>query len=255
MEAGFAALSAKLDHMDEKLNRITILESEILQLREDLSTVIADNARKDAIITKQEERINACEQALRSNSIRIIGLPVTATTTTEEMTNMVYTSILCPILQLAKSNGEIENFPTARFAIDSIFSIPAKKGSTCPVIVRLSSLYLRNTIFRNKKEALPTKPDPQTHTIRPVYQIYEDLTPSNYLRLRAFADHSAVKAAWTYNGQVRFRLKEGEEIYRVKNPSDTVESLSRSTRNRHRNQETLSAEHAAHATAAVHTPS
>jgi len=238
MEAVLARLDVKLDglsddmrRMDAKLSKIDILENTIQQLRDDLSTVIADNGRKDGIISRQENRINACEQALRSTSVRIMGLPVTSKHTTPEIIDIVYSTIVTPILELAKSNNEIETFPTCRFAIENAFAVPGKSGSGSSVIVKFSSVYLRNTIFRNKKEALPSTKDPVTNKDRANYFIVEDLTPTNYELLQKFAKDERVKSAWTYNGQIRFKLKEGDDIYRVKNITDTVDSVTRSRRN------------------------
>lgn len=138
----------------------------------------------------------------------------------------VYDTILLPILEAAKASGEIQSFPTCRFAIDTAFAIPAKNGTNCPVVVRLASLYLRNLVFRLKKDTLPKQFNSTTNKDRPLYSIFEDLTPANFRLLGTFKGDERVKSAWTYNGQVKFRLLDDDTtIYKVKNLTDTVDSV------------------------------
>lgn len=59
-----------------------------------------------------------------------------------------------------------------------------------------------------------------------MYSIFEDLTSSNFTLLGTFKNDERVKAAWTYNGQVKFRLlNDDDTIHKVKNLTDTVDSI------------------------------
>ena len=45
--------------------------------------------------------------------------------------------------------------------------------------------------------------------------------------LQLFSKDSRVRSAWTYNGQVRFKTLDSEQMYRVKSPLDTFESITK----------------------------
>ena len=84
---------------------------------------------------------------------------------------------------------------------------------------------MRNLIFKHKKDALPKDTDLSTHRVRNQYSIFEDLTSTNHAMLRSLADDPRVKSVWSYGGQIRFKSHESDTIYKVKNLSDTYDSL------------------------------
>jgi len=240
MDEYFAALNAKLDtKLDaitarlDKLDSMETAVGEILKenvtMRENLAAAAAENVKKDAIISLLNEQVNRCDQELRSKSLRIIGLPITSTTPHANIPDIVFSHIISPIIEAAKANGELptNSIPGHHFIIDSAFAIPTKKGNNCQVIVKLSSMYIRNMIFRLKKTTFAKTMDPVTRKERSAYAIHEDLAPANYQLLRSFADDPKVKSAWSYNGQIKFRLHDDDTIYRAKHLTDTVDSVCR----------------------------
>jgi hypothetical protein len=110
--------------------------------------------------------------------------------------------------------------------VTNVFALPSKKGSnSCPVILKLSSEFIRNLIFKHKKDSLPKDTDLTTHRVRNRYSIFEDLTTSNHAVLRSLADDPRVKSVWSYGGQIRFKTHESDTVYKVKNLTDTFDSL------------------------------
>jgi len=221
---------AKLDTMGVQLTtqlaKTDLLEASITSLRADLAVVATASAKKDEIISKHTEQINNCEQAMRSSSIRILGLPVKKEDSPISILNTVYETIVHPILVAAHIKGELDTpFPTRRFIIDSAFSIPSKNPASCPVIVKFSSAFVRNLIFSYKNDVLPKIPDPASHKLRSKFAIYEDLTPANFAHLRSLTEDPRTTSIWTYNGMVKFRVKDSETIYRSRSITDTVDSI------------------------------
>jgi len=169
------SMNAKLDLICSKLEKIDVLEQkfdafgqqirsiesalhdlklENTQLREDL-------IKKDKEIRSLSEQVNRLDQVSRSSSVRILGLPITASTPSTDVNKIVFNEVLHPIFEAAKKAGELPNTSYApHFLINNAFALPAKKGTSCPVILTLSSQFVRGLIFKYKKTALPATHDP-----------------------------------------------------------------------------------------------
>jgi len=228
--SALSIIMAKLDIMGAQLTaqlaKSEQLETSITNLRADMAVVVNASAKKDEIISRHSEQINNCEQALRSTSIRILGLPVKKDDNAMSILNTVYDTILHPVLVAAEQKGELDApFPSRRFLIDSAFAIPAKNPASCPVIVKFSSAFVRNLVFSYKNDSLPKMPDPISHRMRPKFAIYEDLTPANFAHLRSLTEDPRTTTIWTFNGMVKFRVKDSEVIYRSRSLTDTVDSI------------------------------
>jgi len=230
-----AAINAKLDHICSKLERmdtiekkIDSVESALYDMRKENAVLREELAAKDKIITQLSEQLNKVDQAARSSSVRIIGLPINCNTSQADVAKIVFNEIVHPTFMAAKNAGELPNATFApHFLINNVFSVPAKKGQSCPVILTLSSQFFRGLIFKYKKAVLPSEQDPASNRNRPKYLIFEDLSPANFNQLRAIAKEENVKSAWSFGGQLRFRLHNDETIYKVKSLADTVASVTK----------------------------
>jgi hypothetical protein len=229
MEDSIASLHAKLD----ALSGLTSLAPKIESLEMTIQQLVTDNAvyrdelkKKDEIISTLTEKVNRLDQSLRATSLRIHGLPLDNSTPAVEVPNIVYNEIILPILVKAKACGDIsaDFVPSLHSTLVNAFTVPSK-NTTPPVVVKFYSEIIRSLVFKHKRDALPTVPDPTSNRIRPKYAIYEDLTPANHTLLRSFADDSRVKSAWTFNGQVRFKTHTDDAVYRVNSSTDTFEKL------------------------------
>jgi hypothetical protein len=218
----------KLDKLDEIETTLTNMEANYTAIREELAAVKADNIIKDTTIISLQDQLNRLDQNSRANSIRIIGLPVTTTTPFPDVIDAVFNAIISPVLDAAKADNQIPPIlqPHPNFIIDNAFAIPTKKDTPSIVIVKLSSLNIRNLIFRYKRDALPKIRDTTNNKDRNKFSIFEDLTPANYKHFHSFSsDKTRIKSTWTYGGQIRFKIHDSETVYKVKCLSDTYESL------------------------------
>jgi hypothetical protein len=228
MEDSLAKPHAKLDSIGSQLTKIDVIE-------QTMNTLVVENAAlreevrsKDKIIDELNEKVNRLDQSIRSNSLRIHGLPVNGNTPAAEIPLIVHKEILTPIFEAAKLKGDLppQHAPSLHFTLSSAFAIPTKKPSaSSPVVVKFYSEFIRSLIFKYKKEALPTYSDLSTNRIRPRFSIFEDLTPSNHTLLRTFANDPRVKSAWTFGGQVRFKTHQSDTIYRTSSLNDTYDSI------------------------------
>jgi hypothetical protein len=220
-------MTAQSAQLTEQLSKCSKMETAIEDLRAELASVLVVSRAKDEVINKHSDQINHCEQAIRGSSLRILGLPLKKDSSPMEILNSVFDNILQPILETAKAKGEIKEYPSRRFLIDSAFTIPSKTPSSCPVIVKLSSVFVRSLVFSYKNNVLPKVPDPNSSRMRFKYGIYEDLTPANFAQFRFFAEDSRTTSIWTYNGQTKFRTKDSDTIFRVRSLGDTVDSITK----------------------------
>jgi hypothetical protein len=221
MEAQFAALNAnimqisnKMDAMQQALHDLRVENS---AMREELAATRLELGKKDEVIASLKDQVNRIDQSSRSRSLRIHGLPVTSDTSASLIPKIVWKEVLMPILQKAVESADLpSSFPMAhhQLVIDDAYAIPAKKGGSCPVILKLVSSNIRHLIFQHKKTTLPTVTDLTSHKVRPKYSIYEDLS----------AD-PRVRSTWTFNGQIRFKIQDCETVFKVKSLNDTVNSL------------------------------
>lgn len=234
MEAQFAEIKntlgqmqaqffAKLETIERSLHDLRV---ENTAVREELAAARSEIAKRDDTIQKLTEQVNKIDQASRSNYIRIFGLEATTNTPYSTLTKSILDEIIAPCLAHAREAGDLP--PSAGpspFLIDQAFVIPTKKGGPCPVLVKLSNLSTRNLLFRYKKAALPVDRDLASNKVRPRFSIYEDLTPANHSHLRSLSADPRVKSIWSYNGQIRFKAHDSEDIVKVRALSDTFDTL------------------------------
>jgi uncharacterized protein YoxC len=234
MEARLANMDARLEFICSKLEQMNVLEAKLTNLqqentvlRQEVSSLRTDIEKKDDRIAALSEQVNRLDQAARATSVRIFGLDVTTTTSQADLRTAVISNIIHPILEAAKENGDVPTtaHPPPHRLIDNVFVLPAKKNTPPPVIMKLSSQYLRNLIFQHKKNALPKLTDMSTNKQRNKYSIYEDLSPTNYAVFRSFADDQRVRSVWSYSGQIRFKVHDSDQVYKVKSLQDTFDSL------------------------------
>jgi len=224
-----AQINSKLEMLCGLLPKVEEIDPKIQSLMTENAALRQDVIARDAKIDQLTNQVNKLDQAARSTSLRILGLPIFAATPPSAIPEIVFREIIRPCLESAISKGEISDqlsaFPPY-LIIANVFSLPAKKDNpSCPVILKLSSEFVRNIIFRHKKDALPKITDLNSHRVRNKFSVFEDLSPSNHTIFRLFAEDPRVKSAWTYSGQVRFKTHESETIYKVKSAADTFDSI------------------------------
>jgi hypothetical protein len=231
MEDSIAQMNAKLDMICGKLpmlDKIGEIESKVQVLVNENAALREEISKRDEKIDQLTSQVNKMDQASRATSLRILGLPITSTTPSTAIPDLVLREIIKPCLDSATACGDLPPSTSLPFHLlwTNVFALPSKKGSnSCPVILKLSSEFIRNLIFKHKKDSLPKDTDLTTHRVRNRYSIFEDLTTSNHAVLRSLADDPRVKSVWSYGGQIRFKTHESDTVYKVKNLTDTFDSL------------------------------
>ena len=234
MEDAIAQMNAKLDMICGKLpmlDKIGEIEAKVQVLVNENAALREEIVKRDDKIDQLTSQVNKMDQASRATSLRILGLPISSTTPSTAIPEIVLKEIIKPCLDSATACGDLPPSTSLPFhlLVTNVFALPSKKGNSCPVILKLSSEYMRNLIFKHKKDSLPKDTDLSTNRVRNRYSIFEDLTASNHAVLRALADDPRVKSVWSYGGQIRFKSHESDTVYKVKNLSDTYDTLVTST--------------------------
>jgi hypothetical protein len=227
INANIMQISSKMDSMQQALHDLRV---ENCAVREELAAARVELVKKDEAILALKDQVNRIDQASRSRSLRILGLPVTSDTSASLVPKIVWKEVLSPILHKAVEAADLPaSFPITHFQsfIDDAYAIPARKGGSCPVILKLASSNLRHLIFQHKKSTLPTVCDLPSNKVRPKFIVFEDLSPANHAHFRAISSDPRVRSAWTFNGQIRFKIQDCETVFKVKALSDSVDSLSK----------------------------
>jgi hypothetical protein len=180
MEPSMSDINAKLDLLVGTIGKIHEIDGAVKGLVQENAALRADLAAKDIKIKTLSDQLNRVDQATRSTSLRILGLPVTTQSTQANVISVVYKEILMATLAAAKQSGDIDdhtNLPP-HFLIVNAFAIPAKNNaSSAPVIVKLHSKFIHALVFKHKKNALPTALDLPSNRVRNKYLVFEDLAP------------------------------------------------------------------------------
>jgi hypothetical protein len=125
MEATLVAMNATLTQICSKMvnmeKSIYKLRVESTAAREELAAARIEIAKKDEAITKLTEQVNRLDQASRSSTINIHGLPIGSNTPATSIPSIVLTEIILPVLYHAKDIGD---FPAS--------SPPCPSQSTMP---------------------------------------------------------------------------------------------------------------------------
>jgi prefoldin subunit 5 len=235
----FEFLCSQLKKIEDIDQTVKSLDTTVKSLDVTVKSLVTENASLREDITKRDDQIrqlsdqvNRLEQATRSSSLRILGLPVTTQTPISKIHETVYNEILLPTLEAAKQNGDIptQAILPSHFLIVNVFAIPSKKTSdSSPVILKLHSEFIRSLVFKYKKSALPTITDISSNRVRNKYSIFEDLAPATHATFRSLSDDIRIKSVWSYSGQIRFKTHECETVYKVKSLTDSYDTLVKPT--------------------------
>ena len=65
----------------------------------------------------------------------------------------------------------------------------------------------------------------ETSRPRFLYQIFDDLTRTNFQKMKALGDDKRVHQCWATNGQLKFRLVDSDIIRKVSNVFDPIHKI------------------------------
>lgn len=209
-----------------------------------LKAMKEDNMRFKAMVQERDKEIyllktklNAQEQYQRSWSIRILNLqvPKGVEDQPEEVMKHVHERVLLPLFKGAIEKGLIYDIPEPHSVLETAHILPAKPGTTPPIIARFFTRNIRAMMFRMKKEFAARGPAPAlpaAHSTRSkqqadkiLYPFYEDLTRINFNTMRNLAKHPAVESAWSVGGIIRYKLKGDTTPKKVKDVMASTEDI------------------------------
>lgn len=230
MSKTIASFSTRFDKLEGLLAN-TVKENK------ELKKVISD---RDSEINRLSVKLNDLEQYGRSWSIRILDLPIPADEAEDPLRVMqhVYDGVLAPILKGAVQQKALTFLPPVDQILETAHILPSKPNSVPPIICRFYSRNIRALIFRFKRDFAPRHPADrqQQQQQQPgsskrmvsgkfKHPLFEDLTRTNFHKMRALASHELVQSCWSVSGNLRFKLKNEERIRRVKCVFDPIEKI------------------------------
>ena len=127
-------------------------------------------------------------------------------------------------MRSAVSNMILPTLPGESEIIERAHVLPAKKDAPKPIIARFYSRDMRALIFKLKKEFAPRETlktrssNQESGPPRPARlrcQIYDDLTRTNFLKMKAIGDDSRVDQCWSANGHLKFKLVGSQQVRSV----------------------------------------
>jgi hypothetical protein len=151
-----AHLTSKVEAVEQKLVTMEAMQKDI--------AVISDEVR----ICK--ETVSRLDQDSRACVVRISGLSVSDADMQQHgfekaIIKKVYDRIVKPILNVAKTNGDIDSVPNMLNVLEQGYVASRghkdKQGRPLPPIlaVRFTNRYLRNTVMRLRRENMPSPSD------------------------------------------------------------------------------------------------
>lgn len=248
-DAKLNAIMSQLSTITKRLDKVDLLGEQLSHIEETMESVRNENTIIRTTLTSTKIEINTIQnnqnrtdQYNRSWSVRIVELPLSP----EEEANpfklvaAVYNKVFLPILQGAVEAEAIPKIPSCEQLLERAHVLPSTKaGAIKPIICRFFNRDYRAICFIFKKEfALREAPDLNksgagagvgksqgTRLARYAYPFYEDLTTATFKKLKELQADSRVESCWSVNGQLRYRLVGSEQVRKVKQTLDSIESI------------------------------
>ena len=232
------SLEAKIDRLQAKVDELSDMQVKVVKLEEanvSLSQQVA-LLNKEVMLLKEKE--NNRDQMSRGNSVRLFGLSISEEEKVDggkSLIKRVYDQIVKPVLAAAKTNKQIDSLPQLSNAIEDAYRIrpgmskPTISGQPLPlpppIIVKFANPAVRLAFLRNKRANLPNPSVDESAAGTRRYTVVEDLTGTNYKKLRELADSSEVDKAWSVDGRLRFIITGDKTVRRVKSVFDSVSDI------------------------------
>jgi hypothetical protein len=249
------ALTANTNAIREQLttsnNTIKELSRRLTTIEALLQTTQAENKTlKEELSGSYQEhtvlksKLNHLEQHHRSWSIRAVGLAIPSTDENDnfKVREHLFEKVLKPILAGAVEQGLLPQIPRAEEILERAHILPSKRDGPKPIIARFYCREIRALVFKLKKQYAPRAPATETRNTRNgsqsspspgklLYQIFDDLTKTNFLKMKAIGDDNRVEQCWAANGQLKFKLVGNQQVRRVISVFDSIDKIIGSSPN------------------------
>ena len=237
LTASVRTMATNLEAMSKQLaassSTISNLSTRLSTIESLLKITQAENAtlKEELVVSAQEAttlkaKLNHLEQHHRSWSVRVTGVKIPADEETDpnRVKHHLYEQLLKPILQGAVSKKILPTLPGESEIIEwRAHVLPTKNDSPKPIIARFYCRDMRALIFKLKKEFSPretlkTRNNQEAGPAKPprlLCQIYDDLTRTNFLKMKAIGDDRRVDQCWSANGHLKFKLVGSQQVKSV----------------------------------------
>jgi len=267
------SMMSQLSTLNKRMDKVDNIEKDVKSLHTLFEDLKAENRQlktEAKVMDKKlqdmnskcndlEDKVNRLEQHHRGWSIRVLNLPVTEAEEKDPfgVINKVYTNVLLPILSGAIDRKLLGTLPSAHDLLEVAHVLPAKSGSTKPIIARFYNRNLRDLCIRLKKDFAPRETGrtsqwsdgafggtSQGRTSqggasggtsvgeepngkgRYMFPFHEDLTRATFLKMRAIAKDERVKSCWSIKGQIKFTLEsKPNDIRKVNSIFDSLDDI------------------------------
>ena len=164
-----------------------------------------------------QERVVYQEQRSRNYCIRVSGVRIDPELEKSDghaqaAMDAVYSKVLVPIL---KESTEVSEIPPMKDLLETghclgkgVMDPKTKKVSPPPIFVRFRDRAERNAVLKGRKmlEKVTVDRKEKKDGVKRYY-VKEDLTKEIHVKLMSMIKDEAVEAAWTIDGQIRYKLK------------------------------------------------
>lgn len=252
VDSKFSAILAQLSCITKRLDKVDLLGEQLTNIEETMASVTAENtiirqtqaAHHSTLLDIQNNQIRM-DQYNRSWSVRIMNLQLQPEEEEDpfELVDAVYNKVFLPILKGALDQKSIKKIPTCEQLLERAHVLPATKtGTIKPIICRFFNRDYRAICFRFKKEYATREGDtiwsergaaggtagggpPGSKQPRYAYPFYEDLPTATFKKMKELQADSRVETCWTINGQIRYRLAGSDQVKRVKQSLDSIDTI------------------------------
>ena len=179
-------------------------------------------------VSKLELYCNSNEQYARNWAVRIHGLSVPSDLVKkvgadEACMTTAYNAVIEPVLRKLTPKPEVLDVNT-KWGPEKLDCVPkcfdllsnghfvGRKQNNQPrtIIIRFVSRYMRNLFLRYKRQYMPNPTAAEATMGVKYYSAYPDLTARNHKYLLALKEDARVKAAWAFDGNIRFSLADSK---------------------------------------------
>jgi hypothetical protein len=229
-----ATSNTTISELSKRLNAIESLlkttQAENVTLKEELS-----GSYQEHMLLKA--KLNHLEQHHRSWSIRAVGIPIPSADENDnsKVRDHLYEKLLKPILVGAVEQNLLPRVLIASEILERAHILPSKRDGPKPIIARFYCREIRALVFKLKKQYAPRahttndtrsrRNGSQSTPGKLIYQIFDDLTKTNFLKMKAIGDDNRVEQCWAANGQLKFKLAGSQQIRRVQSVFDSIDNI------------------------------
>ena len=244
MDSTLKSILAQLSNIQKRQDKVDLLGEQLSNIEESMKSIAAENTIIRQQLTTTQSTLhsvqntqNNIEQYNRSWSVRIMGLHLSQDEEENPfaLVKTVYNRVFLPILTGAKDSNTIPYIPSCEQLLERAHVLPTSKpGDIKPIICRFYNRDFRAVCFRQKKDFAPRLSATDGATAgssmnskqpRYAYPFYEDLTAATFKKLKELQADSRVEACWLVNGQLRYRLSGSDQVKKVKNTLDPIETI------------------------------